>query len=211
LAILFEPSWLDWAKRLQAIAQAGLTYTEGAYDRERYRALSEIAVEIMANHSDIDVERIRDLFANETGYTTPKVDVRGVAFNDAGEVLLVRETSDGGWTLPGGWADVQTSPAENVTKEVEEESGFRTRAVKLLAVYDRSRHPHVPPFPHHVYKLFFLCEIIGGEPRGSIETSEVGFFGEDDLPELSVSRVLPAQVTRFFEHRRNPHWPTDFD
>jgi len=152
VSILFEPHWLDWAKRLQAIAQAGLTYADGAFDRERYLALRQVAAEIMASHTDSDVERINDLFVNETGYPTPKVDVRGVVFNDAGKILLVRETSDGGWTLPGGWADVQTTPAENVTKEIEEESGYRTRAVKLLAVYDRSRHPHIPAFPHHVYK-----------------------------------------------------------
>lgn len=208
---MHEPQWLDWAKRLNAIAQTGLAYTEGIYDRERYESLRQIAAEIMAHHSDADPEYIVDLFANESGYATPKVDVRGVVFNDEGRILLVRETADGGWTLPGGWADVQSSPSKNVTREIEEESGYQTRAVKLLAVYDRSLHPHQPPFPHHVYKLFFLCEITGGAPRASIETYGVGFFGEDELPELSVSRVLPDQIQRFFEHRRNAEWPTEFD
>jgi ADP-ribose pyrophosphatase YjhB (NUDIX family) len=141
----------------------------------------------------------------------PRGPVRGVVFNADDAILLVQEREDGRWTLPGGWADVQTSPAENVVKEIEEESGYRTRATKLLAVYDRSRHPHVPPFPHHVYKLFFLCELVDGAPRGSIETSDVGFFRESELPELSLSRVLPSQLYRFFEHRRNPDLPADFD
>jgi ADP-ribose pyrophosphatase YjhB (NUDIX family) len=137
--------------------------------------------------------------------------VRGVVFSDAGEILLVREKEDGRWTVPGGWPDVQTSPAENVVNEIEEESGFRTRPIRLLAVYDRSRHPHEPPFPYHVYKLFFQCEIVGGEARANLEASEVAFFAGGALPELSASRVLPEQIHRFSEHRRNPHLPTDFD
>ena len=205
-----EPRWLDWTRRLQAIAQTGLAYTEGVYDRERYRDIQEIAAEILGSHTGMEVDAVRALWANETGYATPKVDVRGVVFREDA-LLLVREREDGKWTLPGGWADVQASPAENVVREIQEESGFLTRAVKLRAVYDRSRHPHVPLFPHHVYKLFFRCEIIGGEAAESLETSEVAFFREHEIPDLSLSRVLPAQIDRFFQHLRNPEWPTDFD
>jgi ADP-ribose pyrophosphatase YjhB (NUDIX family) len=114
------------------------------------------------------------------------------------------------WTLPGGWADVGESPTEGVVREVREESGYEVRAVKLLALHDRGRHPH-PPHTYAIYKLFFLCELLGGVPTASIETAGVGFFPEDDLPELSVGRVLPEQIRRFFEHLRHPHWPTDFD
>ena len=205
-----EPRWLDWARRLQAIAQTGHAYTQGAYDRERYTAIRDIAAEILSANTGEQIDAVRGLWEHEFGYATPKVDVRGVVFRgDA--ILLVREREDGLWTLPGGWADIQTSPAENVVKEIREESGFVTRAVKLLAVYDRSRHAHTPLFPYHVYKLFFHCEIVGGEAATSLETSEVGFFREGELPDISVSRVLPAQIARFWEHQRNPDLPTDFD
>jgi ADP-ribose pyrophosphatase YjhB (NUDIX family) len=124
---------------------------------------------------------------------------------------LVKERAEGLWTLPGGWADVCESPAENVIREVYEEAGFQTRVLKLAAVYDRSKHPHEPPFPQHVYKLFFLCEIIGGIARPSVETAEVAFFHEDEMPSLSLTRVTPAQIRRMFEHQRHPAWPAEFD
>jgi len=124
---------------------------------------------------------------------------------------MVKEMSDGLWTLPGGWADVNEAPSVGVVREVREESGFEVRAVKLAAVYDRACHPHHPPFAFHVYKMFFLCEITGGAPRPSTETTEVGFFTPDALPELSSSRVLPFQIHRMFEHHQAPDLPTDFD
>jgi ADP-ribose pyrophosphatase YjhB (NUDIX family) len=152
------------------------------------------------------------MFTQQTGYATPKVDVRGAVFRD-GQILLVRETADGNrWTLPGGWADVNESPAEAVVKEVREEAGLEVRASKLSAVWDRSRHAHKPIYPFHIWKLFFLCEVIGGELQNGPETSEVAFFAEHDLPiDLSTSRVLPLQLKRMFEHMRQPNLPTDFD
>jgi len=204
-----QPTWLDWARRLQAIAQSGLAYSPNQYDLERYQAVREIAVEMMASGSASAVAPIRDLFAGEAGYATPKVDVRGAVFRD-GRILLVLEREDGGWTLPGGWADVGESPAEATVREVREESGYETRAMKLLAVYDRNRHGH-PPIPFHAYKVFFQCEVTGGGPASSNETAGVDWFAEDALPALSTSRVTAAQIHRFFEHYRNPRWPTDFD
>lgn len=205
-----DPRWLDWTRRLQAIAQTGRAYTSDVYDRERFDAIEQIAAEILSTHTAVDIDAVRALWEHEEGYATPKIDVRGVVFRyDA--VLLVRELSDGRWTLPGGWADVQSSPAENVVREIQEESGILTHAVKLLAVYDRGRHGHVPLAPHHVYKMFFRCEIIAHGPLESVETSEAAFFREHELPELSMGRVVPAQIHRFFEHLRNPEWPTDFD
>ena len=205
-----EPEWLRWAKELQAIAQIGLAYPSGShFDRERYERVREIAAE-MASGGGMDKASLLRLFEREEGYATPKVDVRGVVFR-GDTILLVREVADGRWTLPGGWADVNESPKESVAREVREESGYETRPVKLLAVYDRSKHGHAPAFPYHVYKLFILCELTGGEARASRETSGVGFYGEDDLPELSVSRVTAAQIRRLFEHRRHPEWPTDLD
>ena len=205
-----EPKWLDWAKRLQAIAQNGLTFVHNPFDQERYEAIRQIAAEMLAEGSNVDCSKVLDLLSRETGYATPKVDTRGVVFQD-NALLLVKELSDNGWTLPGGWADPYESPSEAVVREVQEESGFQTRAIKLLAVFDRSKHPHWPPYPHHIYKLFILCELTGGSPTVSKETSDVGFFQEDKLPELSIARVTEAQIRRLFEHHRNPHWPADFD
>ncbi|MFN7994447.1 MAG: NUDIX hydrolase [Bryobacteraceae bacterium] len=204
-----EPKWLDWAQRLQAIAQTGLAYNPHLYDAERYEGVREIAAEMMAAASGEPIDRIRDLFSEQSGYATPKVDLRGVVFRQ-NRILLVKEREDGAWTLPGGWADIGESPADGTVREVREESGYETRAVKLLAVLDRNRHGH-PPIPFHAYKLFFLCELIGGRAAHSGETEGADWFAEDDLPPLSSTRVTAAQIHRFFEHSRNPHWPTDFD
>jgi ADP-ribose pyrophosphatase YjhB (NUDIX family) len=204
------PKWLHWAQKLEAIAQSGLTYAPNEYEIERYKQVREIAAEMMASQSGIDSELIASYFAHGAGYETPKVDVRGVVFRDDG-ILLVRELADHGlYTLPGGWADVGDSPSEAVVREVWEESGFRVRAVKLLALLDRNKHPH-PPHIHHIYKVFVRCEITGGEARDSNETSGAAFFREDEILELSEGRVTRAQIARLFEHYRNPGLPTDFD
>ena len=204
-----EPNWLTWARKLQAIGQNGLAYSKDPFDLERFEELRELALEILQNYTDSDLPRIRDLFAGEHGHATPKVDVRGVVFNEDA-ILLVRERADGKWTLPGGWVDVNESPSESVVREVFEESGYQTKALKLLACYDRNRHPH-PPHPYHVYKLFFFCEILGGSPSTSYETDDVDFFKQDAIPELSTGRVTSAQIDRFFEFLRSPDLPTDFD
>jgi ADP-ribose pyrophosphatase YjhB (NUDIX family) len=193
-----------------AIAQNGLTFTTNPYDVERYEAVRRIAAEMMAAHTGADQERIVGLFARESGYATPKVDVRGVAFRDDA-ILLVKEREDGGWTLPGGWADVNESPREAVEREVFEESGYRVQATKLLALFDRAKHPHWPPFPFHIYKVFILCDLVGGDPAASNETEAVGFIRENEIPELSIARTTPGQITRLFEHHRQPDLATDFD
>ncbi|HZR43399.1 MAG TPA: NUDIX hydrolase [Ktedonobacteraceae bacterium] len=206
-----NPKWLQWAKALQAMAQTGLTYAKDPYDIERYTALREIAFEIMEIHSDADIEQIRAIFQYETGYANPKVDVRAAIFRDD-TILLVKERSDGGWTLPGGWADVGDSPSESAVREAWEESGYRVRATRLLAVYDRDkeRHGH-PPLPYQIYKLFFECEIIGGAPTSSSETDGVAFFSLDDLPPLSLTRITPVQIKRLFELHQQPELGADFD
>jgi len=204
-----RPQWLRWAERLQAIAQTGLTYAKDAYDHDRYRELRGIAAEIAARHLDLSVEAVAAGFASGTGYPTPKVDVRAVVFRE-GRLLLVRERATGGWTLPGGWADVGQTPGEAVSKEALEESGFRVRPVKLLAVFDKSRHAH-PPAVDYVYKLFILCALLGGEARTGLETDDVGFFGRDELPAPDEGRSTRAQLLRMFEHEADPTLPTDFD
>lgn len=204
-----DPRWLEWAQRLQALAQTGLAFANNAYDRERYTAVRDLAVQIAAAGTGSAPERLEPLFAAEGGYATPKVDVRAAVFRD-GRILLVKERLDGRWTLPGGWADVGDSPSGAVEREVREESGFEARAVKLAAVYDRNRHPHTKML-FHLWKLFFLCELVGGEARASIETAAADFFAEDALPPLSSGRVTEGQIRHMFQHLREPQRPTTFD
>ncbi len=204
-----EPNWIEWARRLNALAQTGLTFAETPYDVVRYTAIRKIAAEMVSHGSGAETVRVLDLFACDAGYATPKVDVRGVVFRN-GKLLLVQERSDGMWTMPGGWADVGDSPADAVVREVREEAGYETRATKLLALLDRNRHGH-PPHVNHIYKAFIQCEIIGGSPTTSHEIQGVGFFAEDEIPELSLTRNVPGQITRMFEHYRQPDLPADFD
>jgi ADP-ribose pyrophosphatase YjhB (NUDIX family) len=207
-----KPSlWIEWVRSLQAISQIGLYYADNQYDRDRYEQIGKISAEILSHRSNLNDGQIIELNASEFGYATPKVDVRGVVFKDS-KILLVSEIDDQGrWTLPGGWADVNETPSQAVVREIFEESGFETKVVKLLAVYDRDAQGHVPRFPYHVYKLFFLCDITGGAAGTNHETSDIAFFAEDEFPELSVSRVTHKQLHRFFEHTRDQSLPTDFD
>jgi ADP-ribose pyrophosphatase YjhB (NUDIX family) len=204
-----DPKWLEWGKRLQAAAQNGLAYAHDPFDVERYRSLRDLAVEILSTYTAASAETLHDLYASEIGHATPKVDVRGVVFRDDA-VLLVKERVDGRWSLPGGWADVYDTPSQATVREIYEETGYRTRATKLLALYDRNRQGH-PPHPFHSYKIFFQCELLGGEPAVSIETEGAEFFPENALPELSIGRVTEAQIHRFFQHYRHPDMPADFD
>ncbi len=207
-----EPNWLTWSRELQAIAQTGLAFTKDPYDTERYEMLRALASRVMAAHTAAPARVIEALFAGETGYATPKIDVRGAAFDAQRRILMVREVMDAGrWTLPGGWADVNLTPAENVIKEMREESGLDVRVRKLAAVWDRSRQGH-PAAVFSCAKLFFICEVVGGEAATSLETSEVGWFAEPDLPaDLSFGRVLPRQLRRMFAHAREPALPTDYE
>lgn len=203
------PKWLEWSNRLAAIAQNGLTFCKDPFDIERYEQIRQLAAEIAADHVDADEAHVRELFTAEKGYATPKVDARGVVFQDD-QLLLVKERADGLWTLPGGWVDVWESPGEAVEREVREESGYEVRAVKLLALIDRNKHGY-PPIEWHIYKLFFRCELLGGEPVTSHETLDVGFFAQNAMPPLSMSRTSPEHIDRLFEHHAHPDWPTDFD
>lgn len=207
-----EPDWLTWTRELQAIAQTGLAFTKDPYDKERYDLLRALASRMMAAHTAATAPVIEALFAGEAGYATPKIDVRGAAFDARGRILMVREVADGGrWTLPGGWADVNLTAAENVVKEIREESGIEVRVRKLAAVWDRSRQGH-PAGVFSCAKLFFLCQVVGGAEAISLETSEVGWFTEDDLPvDLSTGRVLLSQLHRMFAHAREPALPTDYE
>lgn len=213
------PHWLNWAQRLQAIAQTGLSYQPHIFDQQRYEQIMALAAEMITAES-VDAAPgdataiIRTMMDAQIGHATPKVDVRGVIVRE-GRILLVQEINDGGrWTLPGGWADIGESAGESVVREIYEETGYRARAVKLLAAYDRHKHDH-PPMLFHAYKLFFLCELTDEvrqpDPR-NIETGEIGWFAGGDIPAyLSTGRVTAAQIARFFVHVQQPQLPTDFD
>ncbi len=204
------PPWLTWARRLQAIAQSGLTYCKDKFDIQRYHEIRTIAAEMMNTGAALpSSDALEKLFAQQSGYATPKIDVRVAAFRD-NQILLVRELEDGCWTLPGGWADVGEPPSLAAAREVREESGYEVRITKLAALYDRDLHEH-PPYAFHSYKAFFLGELTGGAPQDSHETADAQFFAEDNLPPLSLSRVTPRQIAHLFEHFRNPALPTSFD
>jgi ADP-ribose pyrophosphatase YjhB (NUDIX family) len=205
-----DPKWLRIARELRAIAQTGLTFTADRFDRQRYERVRELAASMLEQGSGADYEVILGILREDRGYATPKVDVRGAAFVD-GRVLLVREISDGKWTLPGGWADVNQTAAECVAREITEESGFEARVLKLAAVHDYQRSNYPGRHVDSIYKLFFICEITGGAARASDETSEVAFFPRDALPPLSLGRTTAAQIERMFQHAEHPDLAADFD
>jgi ADP-ribose pyrophosphatase YjhB (NUDIX family) len=206
-----QPKWLLWARELQAAAQSGLTYAESPYDRERYTDLMSLAARIMAEGSGAKLSVVEGLFAQQSGYMTPKVDVRGAIFRERSVLLVSEKLDNGRWTLPGGWADVNATPAENVIREVREEAGYVVTVRKLAAVYDRDKSGHPQPYPFHIYKMFFLCDVVEECEKSELETGEVRFFPLDGLPELSESRVLARQIQRMYEHLLKPSLPTDFD
>ncbi len=204
-----EQNWLEVARRIQAIAQNGLTYAEGMYDLERYQELRQISVDILSKISDEPVKKIQDLFATDEGYQTPKVDIRGVVIEND-KILMIKEEQDGKWSLPGGWADINYSPAEIAAKEIYEEAGITVETKRLLAVCDKLKHPH-PPDPYHAYKLFFSCKRIAGNITTGMETLDVGFFSKDELPELSEGRVTHSQIELIFSLYYDTNAPTYFD
>lgn len=201
--------WLQWVSEIQAIAQVGLTFTENAFDKERYHRLTELAAELAEATTIHPFGEVHEHFYVEKGYATPKIDVRSFVLNDKSEVLLVKERADGLWTLPGGYADVNESPGESVERETEEESGYKVKAVKLLALWDKYKHDHPLQWPH-IYKLMFHCELISGEGKVNIEISEIDFFPVDKLPPLSTPRITEKQLKRLFELVKHPG-PTLFD
>jgi ADP-ribose pyrophosphatase YjhB (NUDIX family) len=200
---------MEWAREIQAISQTGYYYSENDYQRQRYRRLSEIAAEIFNEHTHLGYPEIIDLFIDQTGYATPRVDVRGAVFCE-GKILLVRERADGGWTLPGGWADVGDVPSQAAEREVLEEAGFHVSASKVVGVYDANRSDPLEIF--HAFKIVFLCTILGGEARSSSETSEVKFFGRDEIPsQFSGERTRLRHILDAFAAYEDQKRSTIFD
>ncbi|WP_313682693.1 NUDIX hydrolase [Pantoea sp.] len=203
---LSQTDIVNTAQKILALSQSGLTYSKDIFDKERYEALQEIAIELLSANFDIAREDITHI--SEKGYATPKTDVRAFIISE-NKILMVRESDDGLWSLPGGWADVGDSPAQAVCREVLEETGLNVNVTKLLGVWDRNQHGH-PPHPWHIYKLIFLCEETGGELAISHESLDIGFFTLDELPDLSLTRIVPKQIQVSFDIATT-NMPTYFD
>jgi len=202
------PKWLDWAREIYSLSQAGLVYSQNDFDRERYKRLQEITAEMLESQSGIAKKTILEGFSMQAGYSTPKIDVRGAVVRDR-KILLIQERSDGKWAMPGGWADLGNAPASVAEREVWEESGFRVKAEKVVAVIDANR---IQPMEfYHAFKIIFLCKLLDGEPRTSHETSAVDFFDLDNLPPLSIYRTDENMLREVFAHLEDPNRPAAFD
>lgn len=200
--------WLEWAIELQSLAQAGLTYGKDVYDRERYERIRDISAEILSYKTDISVEKVKNLFCNEIGYQTPKLDTRAAVFEHE-KILLVKE-NNGKWSLPGGWVDVNLSVKENTVKEVKEESGLDVTADRIIAIQDRDRH-NLPAYAYGVCKIFVLCSVLGGEFEKNIETTEFRYFNKAELPELATEKNTKEQIEMCFNAYYNKNWIVEFD
>lgn len=202
------PQWLIWAQEIFSLSQSGLTYSGNPYDIERYKRLQEITAEIIASQSTLSKESVLNSFSMQAGYITPKVDVRGAVVHE-GKILLIQESADERWAMPGGWADLGNSPASVAEREVWEESGYRVKAEKVVAVIDANR---IEPMEfYHAYKIIFLCTLLEGEPRTSHETLAVDFFDPEHLPPLSNYRTNEDMLREVFAHVKDPNRATTFD
>lgn len=202
------PKWMEWAQEIFSLSQSGLTYSGNEYDIERYKRLQQITAEMIASQSEMEKESVLKSFSMQAGYITPKVDVRGAVVKD-GKILLIQERADDRWAMPGGWADLGNSPASVAEREVWEESGYRVKAEKVIAVIDANR---IEPFEfYHAYKIIFLCTVLEGEPRTSYETLAVDFFDPNHLPPLSIYRTNEDMIREVFAHLQNPVRPASFD
>ncbi len=209
--ILTIPEWLKIARELHAIAQSGLTYCKNEFDLERYRRLQEMSAEIITRQSTLTLEEVQESFAMQPGYISPKIDVRAAVIRE-GKILLVKEYSDGHWSLPGGWADVGDTPSQAIIREVREESGFDVQIESVVGIYDANRVPNKKWMPfYHAYKLLFLCSVTGGAAQTSHETPDVGFFAPDDLPPLSIYRTNTSHIADAFAQAKNGQQKTIFD
>ncbi len=201
--------WLKWAIEIQSLAQAGLAYTNNVYDIERYERLREISAEIISEKSGLSLEKTKDLFCNETGYQTPKIDTRAAIFKDD-KILLVHE-NNGTWSLPGGWCDVLESVKSNTVKEVREETGLDAVAKKIIAVQDRNKH-NKPIYAYGVCKIFVLCDVISGKFEKNIETTEIKYFSLEDLPDnLAEEKTNKEQIEMCFKAFKDANWQVQFD
>lgn len=195
--------WLDLAQELQFLAQGGLAYTKDKFDKERFERIRDMSAEMISLQSDLPVETVKDLFCNETGFQTPKIDSRGAVFKDD-QILLVQE-SDRRWSIPGGWVDVNCSVKENTIRELQEEAGIEAKAIKVIAIQDRNLH-NSPRYVYGITKIFIECEYISGDFVKNIETIDSGYFSLDSLPELATEKVNEEQIKMCFAAHYDKHW-----
>ena len=201
--------WLELAIEIQSLAQSGLAYTSNVYDIERYERLRDISVEMISMKTDLEFNKIKDLFCNETGYQTPKIDTRAVIFK--GDKILLTHENNGTWSLPGGWCDVLESVGSNTIKEVKEETGLDVIAKTIIAVQDRNKH-NKPIYAYGVCKIFVLCNVIGGEFIENIETTEIKYFSLDEIPNnLAEEKTNKEQIEMCFKAFKDENWQTQFD
>ncbi len=201
--------WLKWAIEIQSIAQAGIEYSNNVYDTERYERLREISAEMINEKSDISLDKVKNLFCNEIGYQTPKIDTRAVIFKD-NKILLTHE-KNGTWSLPGGWCDVLESVKSNTLKEVKEETGLDVETIKIIAIQDRNKH-NKPIYAYGICKVFVLCNVIGGEFIKNIETTEIAYFSIDEIPDnLAEEKTNKEQIEMCFKAYNDEKWQTQFD
>lgn len=203
-----QPQWLEWAKELQFLAQTGLTYSKDVFDIERFERIREISAEIISAQSELSLEKVKDLFCNETGFQTPKLDTRAAIFKED-KILLVKERN-GTWSLPGGWVDVNQTIKSNTEKEVEEEAGLKVEATRIIAVQDRNMH-NVPPYAYNVCKIFVLCEILSGYFQPNIETTESDYFRLEELPLLAEEKNNEEQIKMCFSAYHDKNWQVLFE
>ena len=201
--------WLKWAIEIQSLAQSGLAYTDNVYDIERYERLREISAEMISEKTDLSIDKVKNLFCNETGYQTPKIDTRAVIFQH-NKILLVRE-NNGTWSLPGGWCDVLESIKSNTEKEAKEETGLDVKAIRIIAIQDRNKH-NKPVYAYGVCKVFVLCDVLGGKFTENIETTEMKYFSLNDLPnKLAEEKSNKEQIEMCFNAYYDKNWQTQFD
>lgn len=205
---LKDKAWLSLSMELQFIAQAGITYSKDVFDLERFERLREISAEILSMKTGEPLDHVKDVFCNETGFQTPKLDTRAAIFKDD-KILLVKE-KNGKWSLPGGWVDVNQSIKSNTVKEVKEEAGLDVTPVRLIALHDRNLH-NLPVYAYGICKAFVLCEIIDGEFQENTETTESRYFSLDELPDLAEEKNTEAQIRMCFEAYRDKNWEPLFD
>jgi len=206
-----EDIWLSFAKRLHSIATTGISYTKNHYDRERFEEIQAICSQMMALIGQVPIERIDALIsAQAKGYVTPTIDVRGAVFRDD-KILLVREKTDGRWTLPGGFADVGLSAAENICKEIAEEAGIAASAHLLYSIRHKAKGDYDPDV-RDFYKLFFLCEPADDrDPEPGPETSDARFFARAEIPPLSTGRVIEEDLDMAWTFKSQSLSKTSFD
>lgn len=205
-----ENYYFEKIKRLHALAEIGLQLNDIPYDQERYEEIREICLQMLEKMTDVPIKKIVPVIEEKNGYRTPKVDVRAVVFNEKDQILLIQENVDGKWAMPGGWSDISYSPAEVAEKECMEEAGLKVKAKRLLAVMDKQKQG-MPPTFEYVYKIYLLCEKLDNSISTGSETSDVRWFDENNLPELSQPRNTEAQIAMMYEYYRGERTEPYFD